>query len=238
MSRMGNIGSNRYQRAALQFCPVGIAGLFTLLLFFLPTREFAKSLLLENHSVELITFAAWLVGAVLAFVAAIRSNRSGQQLYVTGFYALVSAAMFVMAMEEVNWGQVFFEFDMPRVFRKLTRHREMSLHKRHLIDGQSEYLRMIAGLGMLLGLHLWRFPLFRKIAMPPVLWPWPVVITILSGIDLYTALFPVPRFFYRTMGIYMSEITEMLIGLAAFLYVAINLVRLSGNKDRPQPGRT
>ena len=136
--------AGRYQRAALQFCPVGIAGLFSLLLFFLPTREFAKSLLLENHIVETITFAAWLVGAVLAFVVAIRSKRSGQHLYVTGFYALVSASMFVMAMEEVNWGQVFFEFDTPQAFRKLTRHREMSLHKRHLIEGQSEYLRMIA----------------------------------------------------------------------------------------------
>lgn len=235
---MGSVGSNRYQRAALQFCPVGIAGLFVFLLFFLPTREFAKLLLRENHVVELISLAAWLVGAVLAFVAALRSNRSGQHRYVTGFYALVSAAMFVMAMEETNWGQEFFEFDTPQVFRKLTRHREMSLHKRHLVDGQSEYLRMIAGLGMLLGLRLWRFPLFRKIAMPPVLWPWPVVITTLSGIDLYTVFFPVSRFFYRTMGIYMSEVTEMLIGLAAFLYVAINLRQLSGVEDRPQPRRT
>lgn len=224
---MRNFPSNRYQRAALQLCPVIIAGLFTLLLFFLPTREFVKSQLLENHSVELITLAAWLVGAVLAFVTAIRSNQSGRQLYVTGFYALLSVAMFLMAMEEMNWGQVFFEFDTPQVFRKLTGHREMSLHKRHLIVGQSEYLRMIAGLGMLLSLCLWRFPLFREIAMPPFLWPWPVMIMILSGIDLYTGFFPVPRFFYRTMGIYMSEVTEMLIALAAFLYVAINLLRLS-----------
>ena len=90
---------------------------------------------------------------------------------------------------------------------------------------------MIVGLGMLLSLRLWRFPLFRKIAMPPVLWPWPVVITILSGIDMYTVFFPVSRFFYRTMGIYMSEVTEMLIGLAAFLYVALNL-RQSPSKSR------
>ena len=229
---MGNVGLNRYQRAALQFCPVGIAGLFVALLWFSPTRKFAKSLLLENHVVELTTFVAFLLGAVLGFVLAMRSNRSGQHPYVAGFYALASVAMFVIAMEEVDWGQVLFGFDTPAALKELMKLREMSLHKRHLIDGQSEYLRMIASVGGLLGLLLWRFPLFRKIAMPPVLWPWPFVITILSGIDMYTVYFPVPKYFYRTMGIYMSEVIEMLIGLAAFLYVAVNLRRLSGIEDR------
>ena len=225
-------------RVALQFSPVAIAGLFVLLLFFLPTREFAKTLLLENHVVENITFAAFLLGAVLGAAAAIRSSRSGQHLFVTSFYTLVSAALFVIAMEEVNWGQLFIEFETPAIIRKLTTHREMSIHKRHLIDGQSEYLRMIVCVGMWLGLLPWRSPQLRKIAMPRFLWPWPFVITILCGIDLYTVFVQEPRFFYRTMGIYMSEVTEMLIGLAAFLYVAVNLRRLSLIENRQLPGRT
>ena len=230
--------SGRWLRAALQFSPVGIAGLFVLLLFYLPTREFAKTLLLENHLVENTTFAAFLLGAVLGAAAAIRSSRSGEHHFVTSFYALASAALFLIAMEEVNWGQLFIEFETPEIIRKLTKHREMSIHKRHLIDGQSEYLRMIVCVGMWLLLLPWRSPHLQKIAMPRVLWTWPFVITILCGIDLYTVFVQEPRFFYRTMGIYMSEVTEMLIGLAAFLYVAVKLRRLCANEDRPLPRQT
>jgi hypothetical protein len=217
---------------------VGLAGLFVVLLFYIPTREFAKTLLLENHVVEHTTFAAFLLGAVLGAAAAIRSSRNGEHRHVIGFYALVSVGLFVIAMEEVNWGQLFFYFDTPEIIRKLTRHRELSIHKRHLVDGQSEYLRMTACVGMWLLLLPWRSPQLRRIAMPRFLWPWPFVITILCGIDLYTVFVQEPRFFYRTMGIYMSEVTEMLIGLAAFLYVAVNLRRLSIIENRQLPGRT
>lgn len=83
---------------------------------------FAKEGLLEQA-----TFVLAFAGAMLCAGAAIRwSPRSS--LIIRCLYALCAFGLFIVAMEEINWGQTFLGFQTPASWAAINYQQETSLH--------------------------------------------------------------------------------------------------------------
>lgn len=121
-------------------------------------------------------------------------------------------------MEEVAWGQHFFGFDTPGVFKSINKQNELTIHNINGLHGHSEFFRIIFGLGGLLGICLNGYIKAQKIAVPRILLSYFLIITIVAGLDLYNDYFPIEKGFDRGVR-WMSEIIEALIGIAGLFYV-------------------
>ena len=98
----------------------------------------------------------------------------------------------------------------------------MNLHNLPALHAPFEYLRVAFGVGGLIGVWLSFRPQTRYIGAPVVLSSWFVLIAVLGTIDLfnYYETDVQQRNFMETMM--MTEVLEMLIGLAALMYMWLN----------------
>jgi hypothetical protein len=213
----------RTTRIILIAFPIVVAVLFAVLLSIPETRSEARWLLSgsqrEQRPVELITFAAFMVGGIMGMTLSWRLIRRGEPFYLIAFYAMFSLGLLVTGLEEVAWGQWLFRFDTPDTFKAINRQRELTLHNIRGLHGHSEYFRLAFGVGGLLGLGAAFVKPLRRIAVPRLLWSWVIVIAVFAAIDFLMDIYRPDRYTYRTFGVYMSEITEMLIGLLGIFYV-------------------
>ncbi|MDD5323236.1 MAG: hypothetical protein PHD43_22020 [Methylococcales bacterium] len=213
-------------KKAIIFAPVIIMFLFAVFLFIPTTRQATLWMLDENHPVELLTFVFALTGGIFGLALARRARKQGEKTLVVNFYIFFSVALIFIAMEEVAWGQKFFEFDTPTAWRAINLQGETTLHNVMGLQGHSEILRLIFGLGGLVGVCLSFHLYFQKIGAPVILLSWFLIITFHAAVDVYNDFFPIePRFDYyinRT-----SELVELLIAISGFLYVILNSKMLS-----------
>lgn len=129
----------------------------------------------EDQGVEYATFVAAALGAVLVVAAMVRQRR-----WRRPGYALLAAAAFALAMEEISWGQRILEISTPAFLAERNTQREITLH--NLFDsGRYYYEVAIAMLVVVVGLWLaaWRVPavarLCQRLGVPlvdPHLWPF------------------------------------------------------------------
>ncbi len=209
-------------RMGIILAPFVIVLVYGLLLSIPSTRSTTLGMLDENHHVELVTFAALSLGAVLGFLLAWRTKRTA---LVSVFFALFSLGLLFTAMEEVAWGQTFFGFETPRMLQGLNRQNELTLHNIRGFHNRTEYFRIAFGVGGILGVWLFSRDRFREIAAPPVLLPWFVLITLLAGLDLLNDFYRMHKQFDRNIH-QLSEVVEMMVSLSALLYVWIKLQAL------------
>jgi uncharacterized integral membrane protein len=213
----------RTARIVLIAFPIVLALLCAILLWIPETRSEVKWLLSGSHReqrpVELITFAAFMVGGFMGMVLSWRLIQRREPVYLAAFYAIFSLGLFVTGMEEVAWGQWLFRFETPETFKVINKQRELTLHNIRGLHGHSEYFRLVFGVGALLGLGAAFVKPLRRVAVPRLLWSWVLVIAVLAAIDFLMDIYRPDRYTYRTFGVYMSEVTEMLIGLLGVLYV-------------------
>jgi len=202
--------------------PFVIVFLYGLLLSMPSTRNSTLWMLEENHHVELVTFASLFLGAVLGLLLAWRTR---QTALGSVFFALFSLGLLFTAGEEVAWGQTFFDFETPRMLKGLNRQNELTLHNIRGFHNRTEFFRIAFGVGGILGVWLSSRGRLRRIAAPPVLLPWFVLITLLAGLDLLNDFYRIHRQFDRNIH-ELSEVVEMMVGLAALLYVSIKLQEL------------
>ena len=92
------------------------------------TRHLAEWLLQEDLVVEDITFVALFAASVLAALLARRTYRDGQPALFTWFFVALAAGLFVVAMEEISWGQWLFFFKTPGAWKAINRQGETNLH--------------------------------------------------------------------------------------------------------------
>jgi hypothetical protein len=214
---------SRVTRITLVAFPLVFASLFALLLWIPETRSEARWLLSgahrEQRPVELITFGAFVIGGVMGMVLSWRLIRHSEPIYLIAFYVLFSIGLLVTGLEEVAWGQWIFGFETPDTFKVINRQRELTLHNIQGLHGHSEYFRLMFGVGGLVGLGAAFVEPLRRIAVPRVLWSWILVIAVLAAIDFLLDIHRPDRYTYKTFGVYMSEVTEMLIGLVGLLYM-------------------
>ncbi|MCI0626395.1 MAG: hypothetical protein L0387_32915 [Acidobacteria bacterium] len=102
----------------------------------------------------------------------------------------------------------------------------------HNVWGHNEVFRLAFGLGGLIGIWAARYPSLRKIAAPPILLSWFSVITGHSVIDLFNDFVSIQKDFDAGWQ-RLSELTEMLIGIAGFLYMHLNSRMFAGKRPGP-----
>ena len=207
-----------------------VVALFPVVVFFLVaffialpvTRHGAIWLLEENHPVEMLTSVFLLAGGLRGLALA-RQVRVEEPLYAS-FYLLVALGLLLTAMEEVAWGQQLLDFQTPSAWKELNAQGEMTLHNIHALQGRSDLFRLAFGLGGLLGVWAARVPALREIAAPVVLLSWFLLITMHAAVDAFSDIVPIQRHFDAGWQ-WLSELIEMLIGMAGFLYIELNARR-------------
>ncbi len=193
----------------------------------------------EHRPVEMFTFAYELLAGIWGLALAWHAKEGGEELLVVGFYMLFSAVMLWTAGEEVAWGQwIVGKEILPTPFwlEGTNEQGELTTHNVGILqDYGSELFRLSFGIGGLLGCVVSFWQRFWKVGVPTMLWPWFLVITIFSGIEVGSHYLPT-HFSVKAfdalgvLGLMMigrSEITEMIIGISGFLFVWLSARRLS-----------
>jgi hypothetical protein len=121
-------------------------------------------------------------------------------------------------MEEIAWGQQLFKFETPDTFKQINAQQELTLHNINSLQGKSEIFRLIFGIGGLIGLSLNRSQSFKYLALPKILLPLLLIITLVTLFDFYADFYAINpnlnKLLYK-----LSELIEFLIGVSGFLYI-------------------
>ena len=206
--------------------PLFIVFLFSLLLFMPSTQDFTLIQLKENNSIEMLTFIFLLVASIIGLKLASDSYLKKTKTYVWIFITLFSILLFIVAMEEISWGQQLFKFKTPEAIAPLNAQGELTLHNINSLQGKSEYFRLFFGFFGLLGILLGKYDFFKPIAPSKILVVFFFTITIVSSIDLYADYNMINENYDKGLQ-RLSELIEMLIGVSALLYIIFLNKRLN-----------
>ena len=219
---------------ALLWTPFLLLGGSFLLLLPRTTRPAMLWLLEEDHPVETLTFVFLFAGGVVGLALARTLRRRGEKFWVWGFYLVFSVGLFLVAMDEIAWGQRVLGFRTPEAIRAVNRQGETTFHNIGDLQGRSEWLRLAFGLGGIVGVLLSFRPVFARVGAPFLLLPWFLLISVHAAIDAWNDYFPIqPRFDFTMQR--TSEVVELLIGMAGFLYVFLNRRSLEAGRSPWSP---
>jgi hypothetical protein len=208
-------------RAANCIAPFALLFGYALLIAAPATRAFAREMSLENRPIELLTFGLLLLSAWLSLRLASRARAHGESRLVWGFYIAFGVALFMVSMEEIAWGQTFFDWSTPEAWRAINAQHETTLHNVEPLQGRAGYFRVLFALGGLFGILIGRFAVFSPIAAPTLLLPWFLAIGLEAGASFYWLIVERDAGIDRGVRI-LSEMSELLIAIAALLYVMSN----------------
>lgn len=93
----------------------------------------------EDGLAEWATAVAYVAACGVASLLASRLARAGERIFAA-LYALLAAGFFVIAMEEISWGQRLFGFATPQVIEHLNAQGEMTLHNMRAIPLHEAYI--------------------------------------------------------------------------------------------------
>jgi hypothetical protein len=152
--------------------------------------------------------------------------KSGSDGYAALFFTLFGAVMLLIALEEIAWGQSLLGFETPALFERINEQQETTLHNIGPLQGKSELFRLAFGLAGLVGLLFNRSDAVRRIAVPPVLFPWFLIISGHAALDIFNDIHPIQQQFDAFMQ-RTSELIELFIALAGFFYVYIRAAEMT-----------
>jgi hypothetical protein len=156
---------------------------------------------------ELLTVALELVAVFWCVGAARYWNRAGKHVTraVPVLYGTLAVVLFLVAMEELNWGQTLLAFETPSAWAAINYQQETSLH--NLLDGPT-LIMVERGLVGLFGLGV-----FALMALA-VKWPRSVFAAIAppASLGALAALCAVPGAYLRL------EVTELLLAIFFAFY--------------------
>jgi hypothetical protein len=205
---------------AIVIFPFIVVTLFVFLGTLSATRPAVLWTLRENRPVELLTFAMLIVTSITGFRFAKFLKKSDEQFSSVVFVWLFSIIFFIIAMEEIAWGQWFFHFKSPDFFQQFNRQGETTLHNIGFLQGRSEFFRLAFGVAGITGLSFSSSLKSRNFDVPLLLVPYILIITFFSGIDLYGDFSKLPEIVDRGAA-RLSEVVEMLIAITALLYFSL-----------------
>jgi hypothetical protein len=221
----------------LLLAPFVLIGGSFVLLAFPPTRRGMLWALEEDRPIEILTVAFFVAAAVTALRLALALRARPDQRWARWFYGCFALLLFLVSMEEISWGQRIIGFDTPPALREINGQGETTLHNIGPFQGRSEWVRLGFGLAGLLGISRGSLPALSAVAAPPVLWPWFLTIAAHASIDAYNDISVIEaRFDYAVNR--TSEMIELLMSVAVFLYLRLNSRRLRPGSDptRQSPG--
>lgn len=209
--------------------PIAVFLLFTAALALPLTRAATLWLLSENRPVEILTFIVLLSSGGYGLWISGQMRKNGAKILNYGFYFLFSLGMFLTAMEEIAWGQQFWSFHTPAYLQEINLQGETTIHNIRGLNGNSEYFRLIFGLGGIIGIVLARNGKFIKISPSVILLTWFLVITAHSLVDVINDITPIHKAFDAAIS-RLSELVELIIGAAGFLYLWFNANKFALNR--------
>ncbi|GAA3641092.1 hypothetical protein [Flavivirga jejuensis] len=186
------------------------------------TKSFGFWLVSENRPIEIFTFIFLIIGGLFGAYNSFKLRKyleSGPLI----FYGIFSFFLIIVAMEEIAWGQWFFHFETPTEWAKMNRQGETTLHNLEIMGGHNEILRIIFGLGGIIGVVLRNHPKIKKIGAPKILASWFLIIVFMGFIDFMEG-----EGWIQISDNYVheirstSELVELLIGISSFLYLFLN----------------
>lgn len=212
--------SSRVARLIL-VAPVVLILIDFVILILPPTRPFGRWLEQENSPVEILTFMAFAAAGIGAIALAARLRRRLEPTLVPAFYVLAGLLYLLIAMEEIAWGQWFFDFSTPDLIARNNLQGEMTLHNIEQLHNHGNLFKLALALCGLAGIWLNRVEACRRIAVSRLLILWFGVVVVHSLLDIYRVSMPV--WYGLDQLIKLSrETIELLIGTAMLLYVWLN----------------
>ncbi|MGY2079915.1 hypothetical protein [Modestobacter sp. SYSU DS0657] len=118
-------GLPRSLARAVAWTPV--AGVAVAVLLLAVARPLYYTVLREDNVVEWLQFAVCLLAAVLAAAAAVRLA-GRRELLPAALLVAVALGAFVLAGEEISWGQRVFAFDTPAELAAVNQQAEVNVH--------------------------------------------------------------------------------------------------------------
>ena len=176
----------------------------------------------ERHPVEILTAILLFTAAGIGVSLVNRLRKSGAGWLAVGFFGFFAAALLLVALEEIAWGQWIYRYSTPDFIRSWNQQGEVTLHNVGALQGNNEYLRMVFGFGGITGVGIGYLSSFRRIAVPVVIMPWFLSIATLATLEAYVSggrLFLHKRI--TSVIFQMGEATELLIAIAGLLYVVL-----------------
>ena len=126
--------------------------------------------LVEDGLLEYATAVAYLLSSLLAFLAARRLRALGRR-GLARFWFLAAAGFFLIAGEEVSWGQRILGIETPEAWAAINRQEETTLHNLSFVQKNITHLAYMAvGLG---GALAWLLPQFWRGGKPWLSWILP-----------------------------------------------------------------
>ena len=155
-------------RQVVQVTPLALLGVFVVLLALPVTRDTGKWLLTENRPVELATFVFLLAAGLISLYLVVVARRRGGSLLTQLFYAAFGIALILVSGEEVAWGQYWLGFEPPALLAELNVKGEATVHNIEGLNGRTEILRVLYGVGGLVG--VWLHPVsYTHLTLPTTL---------------------------------------------------------------------
>ncbi|MEZ5285770.1 MAG: hypothetical protein R2712_13375 [Vicinamibacterales bacterium] len=186
-------------------------------------------MLQEDRPVEQLTFLFLAAAGGLALRLGL-SGRTRTPAWTTAFFCTFGFGLLLVAMEEVSWGQRFLGFDTPPLLDAVNAQGEANLHNIGPLQGRSEWMRLVFGVGGLVGIALGSDARWQRVAVPRVLLSWFGLITAHAAIDVWNDIWPIEERFDFLMQ-RTSEVVELMIGIAAFLYVWLHMRQAAAAAD-------
>jgi hypothetical protein len=222
-----NYSINRITTYFIFFSPFVLLALVVSLLLIPQTRSFGFWVLDENNPIEILTFVFSFCGGVYGLFFAIKNSKLLGTSF-TFFYVLFSLFLILVAMEEIAWGQWFFHFETPADWKKLNVQGETTLHNLPQFQGQNDILRMIFGIGGVIGMIIGRINFFKNIGVPLVLISWFGIIILYTALDIITDYMTIDSGILHAIYA-ITEFIELLIVGSAFIYLLLNNRMLKKN---------
>ncbi|MBN2120514.1 MAG: hypothetical protein JW734_05625 [Candidatus Omnitrophica bacterium] len=131
-------------------------------------RTWLNDITRENGVVETLTVFVYLFAAFLALKRIMLLGRRGKQLSLERFWLMLLALFFVfVAMEEINWGQTYFNYVTPGIFREVNIQGQMSLHNMPLPFNYSWSYYYLPWFALIIGLVIpflvWAIPSLTRL---------------------------------------------------------------------------
>ncbi len=216
-------------RAAIVFTPLAIIIACVAVCIPPASRQFYERFTSENGPIEMVTFVLALVAAVMGVRHAIALFRRRER-FAACFYIVFALGMFFIGMEEISWGQQLFGWKTPENWNQANAQGETTLHNLGPFQGHNDILRFAFGFGGLIGVLIAPLlPRLRVLFPSRVLVMWFLIIAGISAAQMYCDAVPNGPLVgpINKVGDRLAEVVELLITIAAVLYLWLNARRLS-----------
>lgn len=184
------------------------------------TRRRMTPLLSEYGPLEIGTFLGLALGGLLGLAAAI-SGRGLTPWWHRLLMALLGLGLFLVAMEEIAWGQTFLRFESPAFFAENNRQGETTLHNLEGLHGKFHLLYAAFALGGLIG-TFGPFRIQGLRVVPRLVVPTLSVVLALSFLQFLHTTVEFEEFALRGVQAKVPELVEFWIACVGLVVCAWN----------------